>query len=61
MIVKHINNKFVVWDGFNHTQLSREFDTIKEAEEEMLKIEAVEEMERLLEEQRKLKAKLGIK
>jgi hypothetical protein len=39
MIVKAVNGKFVVWDGWNSTQLSKEFDTIKEAEEEMKKIE----------------------
>ena len=39
MIVKAVNGKFVAWKGWNSTPLSNEFDTIKEAEEEMKKIE----------------------
>jgi hypothetical protein len=63
MIVKAVNGKFVVWNGWNSTPLSKEFDTIKEAEEEMRLIELrdTEPMEKLLWEQQKLKAKLGIK
>lgn len=64
MIIKSTENKkFVVWDGSNSTQLSKEFDTIQEAEEEMRLIELRDTapMEKLLLEQQKLKAKLGIK
>ena len=60
MIVKAIGKKYVVWNGWNHTQLSKEFDTIQEAEAEMLAIEAREEMERLTLEQQNLKHKLKI-
>lgn len=42
MIIKHIQetDKFVVWDGFLHRQVNdKEFDTLSEAEEEMIRIE----------------------
>lgn len=64
MIIKSTENKkFVVWNGRNSTQLSKEFDTIQEAEEEMRLIELRDTapMEKLLLEQQKLKAKLRIK
>lgn len=64
MIIKSTENgKWVVWDGWNSTQLSKEFNTIQEAEEEMRLIELRDTvpMEELLWEQQKLKAKLGIK
>lgn len=64
MIIKSTENgKWVVWNGWNRTQLSKEFDTIQEAEEEMRLIELRDTapMEKLLWEQQKLKAKLGIK
>lgn len=64
MIIKSIENKkWVVWDGWSSTQLSKEFDTIQEAEEEMRIIELKDTapMEKLLWEQQKQKAKLGIK
>lgn len=64
MIIKSTENKkFVVWNGWNSTQLSKEFDTIQEAEEEMRLIELRDTapMEKLLSEQQKLKAKLAIK
>lgn len=64
MIIKSTENgKWVVWNGWNGTQLSKEFDTIQEAEEEMRLIELRDTapMEKLLWEQQKLKAKLRIK
>lgn len=64
MIIKSTENgKWVVWDSWNKTQLSKEFDTIQEAEEEMRLIELRDTapMEKLLLEQQKLKARLGIK
>lgn len=64
MIIKSTENgKWVVWNGWNRTQLSKEFDTIQEAEEEMRLIELRDTapMEKLLLEQQELKAKLGIK
>ena len=64
MIIKSTENgKWVVWNGWNRTQVSKEFDTIQEAEEEMRLIELRDTapMEKLLWEQQKLKAKLGIK
>ena len=42
MVVKYIQekNKWVAWNGFNHTQISdKEFDTLEEAEQEEKKIE----------------------
>lgn len=62
MIIKHKSNgKWVVWSGFSHQQLSEEFNTLKEAEDCMNKMErnlqdeAVEEMHKLIIEQDKLK------
>lgn len=64
MIIKSTENKkFVVWNGWNSTKLSKEFDTIQEVEEEMRLIELRDNapMKELLWEQQKQKAKLGIK
>ena len=58
MIIKSTENgKWVVWSGWCHAQLSKEFDTIQEAEEEMRLIELrdIAPMEKLLLEQQKLK------
>ena len=55
MIIKSTENKkFAVWNGWNSTQLSKEFDTIQEAEEEMLlsELRDTAPMEKLLLEQK---------